>query len=199
LGTFRLPSGKFNAYENDIRVPFYVTGPGVTKGVQLETLVNNVDIAATVLELSGVPTAAGYPTDGTSFASQLTAAGREASAWQRDRLVFEYWGMGYTERGPCHNGTSPCPGGAQALEDAPSNSWSGLRIKNATHNLAYAEYRASDKAQLIPASTNFTTLFDMENDPWQLTNLAVNSSSALISALSAELWAIATCAGKECP
>ena len=94
LGTFRLPSGKFHAYENDIRVPFYVAGGGASAGVDLpSTLVNNVDIGPTVLELAGV-SAAGYATDGTSFASQLTAAGRASMPWKRDRLVFEYWGLG---------------------------------------------------------------------------------------------------------
>lgn len=38
-------------------------------------------------------------------------------------------------RGPCKNGTSPCPNDAEALEDAPSNTWSGLRILNATHDI----------------------------------------------------------------
>ena len=114
---------------------------------------------------------AGYVTDGTSFKPQLQAT---PPATTRDRLVFEYWGMGYTERGPCKNGTTPCPGaftlddfmggfalfldyhlaihsrlcdsliptgGPQALEDAPSNTWAGIRIKNATHDIKYAEYR----------------------------------------------------------
>ena len=200
LGQFRLPSGKFNAYENCIRVPFHVAGPGVSAGVELgSTLVNNVDIAPTVLELAGLG-GSGYATDGRSFAQQLTAAGRAAQPWTRDRLVFEYWGMGYTERGPCRNGTSPCPGGAQALEDAPSNTWSGLRIKNATHNLAYAEYRRGADAPLLPSSTNFTVLFDMAADPYQLVNLARNASAdPLLRALSNELWEVATCEGAACP
>ena len=107
----------------------------------------------------------------------------------------------YTERGPCHNGTSPCPGGAQALEDAPSNSWSGLRVKNATHDLAYAEYRGGvgKGFPLVPSSTNFTVLFDMAADPWQLVNLAKNASNPDLKALSDELWKGATCQGAQCP
>jgi N-acetylglucosamine-6-sulfatase len=202
LGSFRLPSGKFHAFENDIRVPFHVAGPGVTAGADLNTtLVNNVDIGATVLDLAGLG-GAGYETDGRSFASQLSAAGRAAQAWPRDRLLNEYWGLGYTERGPCKNGTTPCPGGVQALEDAPSNSWSGLRILNATHNLAYVEYRSGSgpDAPIVPASTNFTMLFDMQADPWQLVNLAKNdSSAALVAALHAELWQVANCQGASCP
>ena len=202
LGQFRLPSGKFHAFENDIRVPFHVAGPGVTAGADLNTtLVNNVDIGATVLDLAGLG-GAGYETDGRSFASQLSTAGRAARAWPRDRLITEYWGLGYTERGPCKNGTSPCPGGVQALEDAPSNSWSGLRILNTTHNLAYVEYRRGSGADapIEPASTNFTMLFDMQADPWQLVNLARNgSSAALVAALHSELWQVANCQGAACP
>lgn len=196
LGQFMLPSGKFNAYENDIRVPFHVTGPGVTPGLALDAMVNNVDIGPTILDLAGL-SGGGYVTDGKSFAGQLTPT---PPPWPRDRLVFEYWGMGYTERGPCKNGTSPCPGGVQALEDAPSNSWSGLRIKNASLDVVYAEYRMSSDSPIIPASTNFTILFDMAKDPYQLVNLAVNQSHAgLLEALSGELWKVANCQGSECP
>lgn len=200
LGQFRLPSGKFNAFENDIRVPFIVRGPGVARGtVREDVLVNNVDIAATVLELAGVA-APDYVHDGRSFAGQLAAV--PAAAWTRDRLVFEYWGQGYTMRGPCHNGTTACPGGPEALEDAPSNTWSGLRILNATMNVKYAEYRPAVASPIAPASTNFTLAFDLNADPSELVNAAGpggSFSAATLAQLSAELWAVATCAGAQCP
>jgi len=203
LGQFRLPSGKFNAYENDIRVPFIVRGPGVPRGAARDgVMVNNVDLAATMLELAGVP-AADYVHDGRSFAGQLAAA---PPPWPRDRLVFEYWGMGYTMRGPCKNGTSPCPGGPEALEDAPSNTWSGLRILNATHNIKYAEYRPAASSTIAPLSTNFTVAFNMSADPFELVNAASAAappsgrfSPETLAQLSAELWAVATCAGAVCP
>jgi N-acetylglucosamine-6-sulfatase len=203
LGQFRLPSGKFNAYENCIRVPFFVRGPGVSAGLDLPSvLVNNVDIGATVLELAQVAGRSSYVSDGTSFASQLSEQGRAQAAWQRDRLLFEYWGMGYTERGPCSNGTSPCPGGVQALEDAPSNSWSGLRIVNATHDLMYAEYRPDSSTPLLPGNTNFTVAFNMTEDPFQLVNQAGPLGTwtpQLLQQLSKELWQIATCQQGSCP
>ena len=196
LGGFRLPSGKFQVYEHNIRVPFFVRGPGIAPGsALLGTLVNNVDIAPTLLELAGV--APSRQLDGRSFASQLLSGG--TAAWPRDRLLVEYWGLGYTERGPCHNGTSPCPGGPQALEDAPSNSFSGLRIQNATHDVLYAEYRGSPTAPIARASTNFTVAFNMSADPHMLVNAAQHWPVALVQQLSAELWAVANCAGPACP
>jgi len=100
--------------------------------------------------------------------------------------------------------TTPCPGGPQALEDAPSNTWAGLRILNATHNLKYAEYRPSDGAPLGRSSTNFTLAFDLAADPFELVNVASAGAPgalppATLAALSDELWAVATCAGAQCP
>ena len=202
LGTFRLPSGKFHVFENDLRVPFFIRGPGVDANASLPmTLVNNVDIGATVLDIAGVTPS--RTLDGRSFASQLSAVGRARSArdgtWTRDRLVHEYWGLGYTLRGPCHNGTTACPGGPQALEDAPSNSWSGLRIKNGTHDVVYAEYRPSNTAPIHRASTNFTLAFNMSSDPYQLINAARAWPAVVLAAYSDELWALANCAGTACP
>lgn len=199
LGQFRLPSGKFNAYENNIRVPFTIVGPNIPANVNnLDILVNNVDIAPTILELAGV-SIADYIHDGKSFVSQLQQP--DASAW-RDRLLFEYWGLGYTERGPCNNGTTPCPNGPQALEDAPSNTWSGLRIFNQTHNIKFAEYRGKDTDPISPSSTNFTIGFDLNSDPFELENKVIGPSSwpeDFINRLRNELWDVANCESDSCP
>ena len=86
------------------------------------------------------------------------------------------------------------------LVDAPSDVYSGLRIINATHNLAYAEFAGGPMAVAGPLSTNWTELYDLASDPWQLVNLALNASSAgLVRQLSAELWAIANCSTDACP
>jgi extracellular sulfatase Sulf len=90
LGQFRLPSGKFHYFENDIHVPLLVRGPGVTPGSQTADIVCNVDFSTTILDLAGVaPLPAG--TDGTSFKPSLTGAPRTSAAPPRDRLLIEYW------------------------------------------------------------------------------------------------------------
>ena len=195
LGQFRLPSGKFNIFENAVRVPFHIRGPGVAAGASRPSvLVNNVDVGATILDLAGV--APSRTIDGRSFASQLSA---DPPAWPRDRLITEYWGLGYTMRGPCHNGTTACPGGPQALEDAPSNSWSALRVVNATHDVLYAEFRPTNTAPVERGSTNFTFACNMTNDPYQLVNAARLWPADVLRQWSDELWAVATCAGAQCP
>ena len=181
-------------------MPFLVRGPGVAPGTTSSAIVSNVDLGATILELAGAPPA-GTPTDGRSFAGELT--GR--SAWARDRTLIEYgrWGVGYVMRGPCAVGCGVCSGADAALDalvDAPSDVYSGLRVINATHNLAYAEFAGSSAAAAGPGATNWTELYDLASDPWQMVNLALNASNAaLVRQLSVELWAIANCSAAECP
>lgn len=42
-----------SGYETDVKLPFYVRGPGVPRGVQLPHMVSNIDFAPTWLELAG--------------------------------------------------------------------------------------------------------------------------------------------------
>lgn len=207
LQTFRLSVEKFHHLENDLRVPFLARGPGVPAGATTDVLVNNVDIGATILDLAGIQ---GPPTDGRSFAAALRGApapsGGQDGAAQRDRLLFEYgaWGTGYVERGPCNVSCGMCPEqGPQHMQllDAPSNTYSGLRIRNATHDWTYAEFRGhgGPAFPLVPSATNWTELYDNAADEYQLVNLAPTAPPSLLASLHDELWAVATCSGAACP
>lgn len=52
-GQHRLDSGKSNPYEEAIRVPLLVRGPGFPKRARDERLVGNIDLAPTILEIAG--------------------------------------------------------------------------------------------------------------------------------------------------
>lgn len=200
-----MPVEKFHFFEADIHVPFLLRGPGVPPNTTSSALISNIDIGATLLELAGVPPAA-TPTDGRSFAREATGV---IPTLPRDRTIIEYgrWGTGYIMRGPCARGCGICQGGGDPatndldrLVDAPSDVYSGLRIVNATHNLAYAEWSGGPKAPAARASTNWTECYDLNADPWQLTNLAlVPAQAPLMAQLSKELWDIALCKTTECP
>jgi N-acetylglucosamine-6-sulfatase len=194
LGAFRLSVEKFHHLENDINVPFFVSGPGVAPNSTSVALVSNIDIGATILDLAGV---APTHTDGRSFAADLLGG----TPPTRDRLLIEYglWGTGYVSRGPCSNGCGICPEPTMQLLDAPSNTYSGLRIINASHDWSYFEFRPSGDSPITHASTNWTELYDMRADPFQLFNLALTAAPATLKALSEELFTVATCSGAECP
>ena len=53
LGQHRLGSGKWTAYDEDIRVPLVVRGPGVPEGKTLSHSVLNNDLAPTFADLAG--------------------------------------------------------------------------------------------------------------------------------------------------
>lgn len=48
-------TGKSFPFESDVRVPFLVRGPGVGRGRVVQSLVGNVDLAPTFLEIAGLP------------------------------------------------------------------------------------------------------------------------------------------------
>jgi N-acetylglucosamine-6-sulfatase len=52
-GQHRLDSGKANPYEEAIRVPLLIRGPGFPEGIRDRRLVGNVDLAPTIMGLAG--------------------------------------------------------------------------------------------------------------------------------------------------
>lgn len=54
MGEHRARPGKDTAYEEDIRVPFAIRGPGVPVGKRLEPMVLNIDLAPTFADIAGV-------------------------------------------------------------------------------------------------------------------------------------------------
>jgi N-acetylglucosamine-6-sulfatase len=55
MGEHRQQYGKTTAYEEDIRVPFVMRGPGVPKGGRVTQMVLNNDLAPTFAAVAGVP------------------------------------------------------------------------------------------------------------------------------------------------
>ena len=201
---------KSGPYDGDARVPLAIAGPGITPGSTSDALVSNVDLAATLLDLAGVPDV--WPDgsgrrDGRSLRPVLFGSQSPAPppAW-RDRLLIQFVGstgstwqwiapctFGFAA-GPC-NATSPA-----GMVDAMSNTYTGLRVVNATHNTWHTEFRPPN-TPLHPSSTNWTETYDLAADPWQMTNLAVRGRlpNATLALMSSELWAVATCVGAACP
>lgn len=195
LGEFRIPYEKSHMYETDVRVPFFIAGPGVPAGAKQDALVSLIDVGATVLELAGVTQPGQRTTDGRSFVP-LLGGGRPAD-W-REEVLIEMMGVGNQWMGICgwvYNAT-PCPSkdDSYSLIDGPQNTYAMLRVVNASADISYAEYRPADRLQQ-PASTNFTEAYDNLADPWQLRPLPPSARGGL----SERLWTYAECALEQCP
>ena len=64
-GEHRIPGDKFLPYEESLRVPLVVRGPGIPKGERIEGQVSNVDFAPTLLDLANAKP--GRKQDGVSL------------------------------------------------------------------------------------------------------------------------------------
>lgn len=84
MGQHRLEAGKNTPYEEDVRVPLLVRGPGVRPGRTVDVLAGNIDIAPTLADLAGVRVPAFV--DGRSLAPALLG-GREGVAARRAYLL----------------------------------------------------------------------------------------------------------------
>ncbi|GAB5456983.1 MAG: sulfatase [Henriciella sp.] len=82
MGEYKMTS-KLLAYETSIRVPMFISGPGVTPGAVSQALVTNADIAPTILALSGIAPA--MPMNGRS----LEPLFEDAGAHWRDMAFYE--------------------------------------------------------------------------------------------------------------
>ena len=195
LGEFRIPFEKSHMYETDVRVPFFVAGPGVPAGAKQDALVSLLDVGATVLELAGVTQPGQRTTDGRSFVPLL--GGAKPAGW-REEVLIEMMGVGNQWMDVCDYvfNATPCPSKADApsLIDGPQNTYAMLRIVNASADLSYAEYRPADRLQ-VRGATNFTEAYDNRADPFQLRPLP----PAARGGLSDRLWSFAECALGECP
>jgi N-acetylglucosamine-6-sulfatase len=89
MGQHRLTAGKMTAYEEDMRVPLAISGPGVASG-SVKHMVLNTDLAPTIADLAGV--APGLTPDGRSLVP-LLAEGRSGIAPEEFRRQFmeENW------------------------------------------------------------------------------------------------------------
>jgi arylsulfatase A-like enzyme len=92
-GEHRIPAEKYAPYEESIRVPLLIRGPGVPAGVTVKRVVGLVDLAPTLLELAGAPRPALDAGDGRSLAPLLHAPDAARVPW-RESMLIEHFGGG---------------------------------------------------------------------------------------------------------
>ncbi len=97
-GEHRIPPGKMRIYEESIRVPLEMRGPGIPEGVTVDPLTINADLAPTIVEVASAARP-GLTMDGRSLIPLAQdpgiEEGRELLIEEPGALTGEPWGPGF--------------------------------------------------------------------------------------------------------
>ena len=173
-GEHRLGVGKQAVYEESIRVPLVVWGPGVRAGEKIEGLALNIDLAPTIAELAGVT-----PPDFVDGRSLAPLLWRDPPPASRQAALIELFASADGSESQAGADESSEPG--MAAKDVPP--YRALRTAEAV----YVEYDSGDRE-----------LYDLRVDPYQLDNLANTADQTLLDRFSTRLAELARCAGDTC-
>lgn len=169
-GEHRRTGAKYVAYEDSIRVPLLIRGPGIPAGVTRTQLVNNLDLVATIEEVSGA--APGRTPDGKSL---IPLFSNPEYPWRSTLLIH----------GEAVN--------RNAYYTAPLNSKPGFLTAVRTANLKYIENQSDDGSLLEKE------LYILTSDPYELENKAYDPGYAsVVGHLAAKLNSLKSCIGSGC-
>lgn len=186
LGAHRLTQ-KMAPYEESMRVPLAITGPGIRPG-RNNAMALSIDFAPTIFDWAGIS----IPdrVDGRSLTPVLHS---DTKGWRTD-FAAEYGGAGNDGQ----NGIAQeqIPGTETPLIyalDMPS--WSAVRTQRYLYARWYERERPLDKREY--------ELYDLHTDPHQLTNLIKtpegrDKHATLVATLDRRLTELTTCAGPSC-
>lgn len=202
LGQHRLKAGKQSAYEEDIRVPLLVRGPGVAAGETSDALVGNVDLAPTFAALAGA--------DAPDFVDGRDLSGLwlgDAEGSGRAALLLEHWppfAPGYVPpTAPSGTGAAPGTTTSTTLPDdvdiAPLiGDTDGHESPSEGPTPPQFSGVRTDRYTYVAYVTGEVELYDGVDDPEQRHNLASTADPALLDRLARLTEQLAACAGATC-
>ena len=191
-----MTAGKWTAYEEDIRVPLIVRGPGVPEGRKLEQLVLNNDLAPTFAELGGAE--APSFVDGRSVVPLLRDDPPSPDEWRQAFLVEAMAESAEVPPSvddgtlvPLLTGDTQPPEDTRRfspLDEAPLKDAGRPGIEAVrTEDHLYVEYETGE-----------SELYDLEKDPYELNNVYEETGLKDLWRLEGWLEALRECVGEEC-
>ncbi|MFA5830399.1 MAG: LamG-like jellyroll fold domain-containing protein [Candidatus Paceibacterota bacterium] len=168
-GEHRRPMRKMWVYEESIRVPLVISGPGIPKGQIRNQMVLNLDVTATVLDLAkALP---GRQNDGGSLVPIIK---NDLAPWRTAFLV---------------------EGIDQLISDTGAPSLYGRYSAIRTLNYKYAEHVPLTNLSAVPEKE----MYNLSSDPYEMTSVHDNSSyGSAKSSLKNTFDILKTCAGPSC-
>ncbi|KAG7337786.1 sulfatase [Nitzschia inconspicua] len=200
LGQFRMSICKLHPYENDIRVPMMIRGPGISKNSTTSLVSTHVNLMPTLMGLATkqydsqdiVP-----PTmDGMNLAGKIldhVADEREKSlsTFEASSVLVEYTTLGNVVR-------------FNHLVDTFNHSFVALRIVDTDpahypfHNMKYVEFRDTRIDWNMTEAPLERELYDLDHDPFEMHNLVTQVSPVFVEALSKKIQKMIQCQGASC-
>jgi arylsulfatase A-like enzyme len=203
-GEHRLPAGKQTAFDEDLRVPLLVRGPGVAAGSASGALVGNVDLAPTFADLAGVDPPRFV--DGRSFAMRLH--GGEPATVRRAFLIEHWPEVGLTPRSPRLPLEPPDNDQTDTRRARRLRRHADLRRGRLRHprhlgigdieNIPEYHGVRTDTYTYVEYVDGERELYDLRHDPYELTNVYDRATRATRGALAEELLAVVDCKGPQC-
>jgi N-acetylglucosamine-6-sulfatase len=172
LGQHRLPWGKQTAYDEDIRVPLVIRGPGIAAGQTRGELGLETDLAPTFAEWAGA--LAPSFVDGRSLVPLLRRHPSSIGSWRNGVLI---------EHTP---GTEPFMSRAEKLlliGKAALPKYSAIR----SQSHLYVEYTTGERE-----------FYDLAKDPAELNNIYEKTDPGLIRRFASWLANMKYCLGAVC-
>nr|CAA34302.1 unnamed protein product [Chlamydomonas reinhardtii]CAA36545.1 unnamed protein product [Chlamydomonas reinhardtii] len=186
VGAHRFGAGKTTGYEEDLRVPFLIRGPGIKASKsdkpQNSKVGLHVDFAPTILSLAGASHLLGDKgLDGTPLGLYANDDGTLPSDYprpeqHRQQFQGEFWGGWSDEL-------------LQNLRSQPNNTWKVVRTYDESSKQGW---------KLIAQCTNERELYDLRKDPGELYNIYDKAKPAVRSRLEGLLAVLAVCKGESC-
>jgi N-acetylglucosamine-6-sulfatase len=199
LGNHRQFLGKQSPYEEEMRVPLLVRGPGVARGRQVDLLTGNIDLAPTWAELAGVK----IPdwVDGFSLVPLWSPRPLSSDSW-RHAYLLQCGNPDETGKDSHHpiaptwlvDGTLEPPDDIEELRRAGflGDTPKGVFEVPPFYGIRTAEYT------YIEYVTGERELYDLRRDPYQLENKVERVNPELVDQLSARVRFLKKCAGYTC-
>ncbi|KAJ5403489.1 arylsulfatase [Penicillium cosmopolitanum] len=192
IGQHRLQAGKECGFEEDIRVPFIVRGPGVLPNYEELAITTHIDIAPTLFDITGLPLRSDFDGTPIPFKKELNSS----DPVRHEHVTVEYWGLAIPEGK--YNTLGP-----DNPEIITNNTYKSIRILSSEYDLYYSVW-----------CSNEHQLYDLKTDPYELNNLYVTSDSPgnlnegreilgvslakVIHRLDALLLVLKSCQGQTC-
>ncbi len=187
IGEHGFPTGKGLAYEEDIRVPFVIRGPGIPAGLEISQLTANIDLAPTFADMAGIPHSPAV--DGRSLLPLLQ--NQPVENW-RSLLLIQAGYMDKTQSADFQNVSLQSAAPVYEYSDSPyddflwaieGGAYRGIRGET----FVYVEYENGE-----------AEYYDLLKDPYQMENTVNTLDEQYRANLSALLQTLKTCHAEEC-